>query len=200
MTPDEFRQRLLHLPPDEIVDQFILSDDPGPFTSREALSNLEAQIRAKFGLLEEQKLSTIVVGSAKLGFAFLDKPARDGRPFKPAYRAYRPGVSDIDIAVVSPQLYGRLWQDLALFGANQHPFPWRLDLASYMLHGWIRPDKFPPTAPKKCIDWKELINEVSRTEHFRYKKLRCGIFHSLYFLKIYQQRGVIAAQQAERVA
>ncbi len=200
MTSDEFRQYLLHLSAAEIVDQFILSEDPGPHTSREALSNLEAQIRAKFGLLDEQKLSTIVVGSAKLGFSFLDKPARDGRSYKPAYRAYCPGESDIDIAVVSPHLFGRLWQDLALFGANQHAFPWHSDLASYMLHGWIRPDKFPPTAPKKCIDWKELINEVSRTAHFRYKKLRCGIFHSLYFLKIYQQRGVIAAQQAERVA
>ena len=198
MTPEEFRESLVSLPSDEIVDKFILTDDPGPYTSREALAELEAQIRAKFGLIDGQQLSIIVVGSAKLGFSIIDKPARDGRPYKPAYRDYRPGESDIDVAVVSPHLYGRLWHDIARFGANQHAFPWRSDLSAYMLHGWIRPDKFPSPAPRKCTDWKELIYDVSRSTHFRYKKLRCGIFHSRYFLKIYQQRGVTAAQQAER--
>jgi len=199
MTPEEFRERLLGLPSDEFVEQFILTDEPGPYTTREALSALAAGIRARFDLAQALPLSTVVVGSAKLGFAILEKPARNGRPYQPAYRAYRPGVSDIDIAIVSPMLYGKLWQELARFGASQHHFPWRSDLSAYMLHGWIRPDKFPVGAPQRCTDWKELINDVSRSVHFRYKNLRCGIYHSTYFLKIYQQRGVLAAQQAERV-
>lgn len=200
MTPEEFKNHLLNMQSEEIVEQFILTEDPGPHTSREALAALEARIRSSFDLMEDSKLSTIVVGSAKLGFAILDKPARDGQPYQPAYRAFRPGHSDIDVAVVSPVLYGKLWQDLALFGANQHSFPWRSDMAAYMLHGWIRPDKFPVAAPQKCIDWKELVNDISRSAHFRYKKLRCGIYHSKFFLKIYQQRGVMAAQRVERVA
>jgi hypothetical protein len=200
MTPDEFRERLLRQSSEDIVEEIILTDETGPYITREALKILEAKVRAVFGLSEENTLSTIVVGSAKLGFAMLDKRAMNGDGYKPAYRAYQPGRSDIDVAVVSQVLYGKMWQDLARFAANQNFFPWRSDLSAYMFHGWLRPDKFPVAAPQRCIDWKELINEVSRTEHFRYKKLRCGIYQSRYFLKIYQQRGVIRAQQAERVA
>lgn len=200
MTSDEFRKQLLSISADEIVERFIMTDDPGLYTSREALSHLEARIRATFSLSTENPLKTIVVGSAKLGFAILDKPARNGNPYKPAYRSFCPGKSDIDVAVVSPMLYGRIWADLARYGANQHYFPWSSSLSAYMLHGWIRPDKFPEAGPQRCTDWKELFYEVSRSSYFRYKKLRCGIYHSMHFLKIYQQRGVIAAQQAERVA
>jgi len=200
MTPEDFRKLLREKDADEIVDACLVTDDPGPYTTKEALAHLEQQARIAFELKDDQALSAIVVGSAKLGFAFLDKHARNGEGYKPAYREYRPGSSDIDVAVVSPVLFGKIWQDLARFGASQHLFPWRTDLAPYMLHGWIRPDKFPAAAPQRCNDWKDVINAVARSDHFKYKKLRCAIYHSKYFLKIYQQRGVIAAQQAERVA
>lgn len=197
MTPSEFRELLRSKTAEEIVDTYILSDDPGPFTSRDALGLLENQARAIFGLQEDHFLSTIVVGSAKLGFAFLEKPARNGMDGKPAYRAYSPGESDIDVAVVSPILYTLIWRDLARFGAQNVSFPWRTDLAAYMLHGWIRPDKFPFPAPRRCNDWKAMVQKVSRMEPFRYKRLRCALYHSKYFLQIYHQRGVLAAQQAE---
>lgn len=197
MTPDEFRGLLLDKTAAEIVESYILTDDPGPYIDREALGVLERQARATFGLPADQALSTIVVGSAKLGFAFLEKKARKGAPWKPAYRSYIPGESDIDVAVVSPLLYMRIWCDLARFGAKQTWFPWGTDIAPYMLHGWIRPDKFPPEGPQRCIDWKEMVRNVSLTTPFKYKRLRCGIFHSKYFLEIYQQRGVSAAQQIE---
>jgi hypothetical protein len=197
MTPADFKELLRDKTAEEIVETYILSDDPGPYATRDALGLLERRARVRFGLTQEHPLSTIVVGSAKLGFAFLEKPGRNGMASKPAYRSYLPGESDIDVAVVSPILYCRIWQDLARFGANRTSFPWRTELANYMLHGWIRPDKFPPAAPQRCNDWKSVVNEVSRMEPFRYKRLRCALFHSRYFLKIYQQRGVLAAQQAE---
>jgi hypothetical protein len=200
MTPDEFRQLLIQNTADEIVEDIILADEPGPHTSREALDFLESKAKLAFGLNEDHALSATVVGSAKLGFAFLAKPGRGGVGYKPAYRAYEPGISDIDIAVVSPIMYGKIWQDLARFGANQQQFPWQTELAPYMLHGWIRPDKFPYGAPQRCNDWKNVVNEVGRSVHFRYKKLRCGIYQSRYFLKLYQQRGVLAAQQEENPA
>jgi hypothetical protein len=197
MTPDQFRQLLRSKTAEEIVETYILSDDPGPFTTRDALGLLEMQARVIFGLQEDNLLSTIVVGSAKLGFALLGKPARNGADRKPAYRGYTPGESDIDVAVVSPVLYTLIWRDLARFGAKEAFFPWRTDLASYMLHGWIRPDKFPSAAPRRCNDWKAMVQKVSRMEPFKYKRLRCALFHSRHFLQIYQQRGVLAAQQAE---
>lgn len=197
MTPDEFRGLLLEKTAAEIVESCILTDDPGPYIDRNALGVLERQARATFSLRADHALSTIVVGSAKLGFSFLEKKARKGVPRKPAYRPYVPGESDIDVAVVSPLLYMRIWSDLARFGATQTLFPWGTDIARYMLHGWIRPDKFPPEVPKRCIDWKEMIRDISQMTPFKYKRLRCGIFHSKYFLEIYQQRGVFTAQQIE---
>jgi len=158
---------------------------------------LISRLRSAFDVADEQTLDAVVVGSAKLGFAVLEKQPKHGRPYKPAYRPYEPGASDIDIAVVSPVLYGKLWQELARFGAIQTWFPWETKLSSYMLHGWIRPDKFPPNPPQRCLDWKQIVNEVSISRHFRYKRLRCGLFQSRYFLKLYQMRGVRAAQAVE---
>ena len=197
VTPGEFKKLLLDLPAAQIVDEYVLSDDPGPYTTRDALNLLRERARGVFGLTDQQPIDVIVVGSAKLGFSILDKHGREG--YRPAYRAYQPGVSDIDVAVVSPALYGKLWVELARYGANQDRFPWRSDLASYMLHGWIRPDKFPVNGPQRCKDWKNLVSEVGRSEHFRYKKLRCALYHSKAFLNHYQQRGVLDAQRAERL-
>lgn len=199
MTPDDFRQLLREKEAYEIVEELILSEDPGPNTTQDALDYLLAETRAMFSLDATQKLEAIVVGSAKLGFSFLEKFPRDGQGYKPAFRDYVTGVSDIDIAIVSQHLYGQLWKEIAHFGANQPKFPWKSALGDYMLHGWIRPDKFPLTTPQKCLDWKTLVQNVSRSHHFRYKKLRCAIYHSRYFLNLYQQRGVTIAQQAERV-
>lgn len=199
MTPGEFKSLLRTVSVQEIVQQHITTQDPGPHVSSEALRYFETCARTAFQLREDHSVSAIVVGSAKLGFAILDSSdQRQG--YRPAYRSYQPGVSDIDVALVSPQLYGKLWQDLALYAANQNNFPWRSDLGHYMLNGWIRPDKFPTNPPQRCSDWKALINQVSTSKHFRYKKLSCGIYYSKNFLDIYQQRGVLAAQTAERVA
>lgn len=197
MTPDEFRAILAQRSADAVVDDLILTDDPGPYLSRDALEFLIGKARSAFDIPNDHTVDAIVVGSAKLGFAMLEKPPKEGRPYKPAYRPYEPGASDIDVAVVSPVLYGKLWQELARFGANQIWFPWRTMLSGYMLHGWIRPDKFPPNPPQRCLDWKQVVNDASRSTHFRYKRLRCGIYQSKYFLKLYQMRGVRAAQAVE---
>jgi hypothetical protein len=198
MTPDEFRELLRNETAEQIVETHILSDDPGPFTTRDALKLLEEEARVTFRLQNNHPISTIVVGSAKLGFAILEKQARNGVEGKPAYRHYNPGTSDIDVAVVSPILYMRVWQDLARFAARQFSFPWRSDLAAYMLNGWIRPDKFPSEAPQRCKDWVTMMHKVGRMEPFRFKRLRCGLYQSRHFLEVYQQRGVLAAQQAEK--
>lgn len=95
MNAAEFRKLLLEQPCDEIVDNFILTDDPGPYTTRQALTAIEDRAKAVFGLTAEQSVKAVVVGSAKLGFSFLEKPARNGNRYKPAYRTYQPGESDM---------------------------------------------------------------------------------------------------------
>ena len=197
MNSDEFRTLLRDKTVQEIVDTHIVSDNPGPFVTRASLRLLENEARRVFRLRDDQSLSTIVVGSAKLGFAMLKKRRTSQMPERPAYRVYDPDTSDIDVAVVSSALYTSIWRDLARTGANQPAFPWSISLAPYMLNGWIRPDKFPPQMPQRCTDWTSLIQRVGRMEPFRYKRLRCGLFHSDHFLDLYQQRGVSLAQREE---
>lgn len=198
VTTDQFKQLLRTKSAAEIVDEHLINSDPGPYISSEALNFLENQLRLVFQLKTEQQLATIVVGSAKIGFAYLEKPARNGGIYKPAYREYQAGVSDIDIAIVSPNLYWKIWSELARHGASQQRYPWRPpDLGDYMLHGWIRPDKFPKGAPMICNDFKNTIYAVGRNDYFKYKRLRCGLYCSRYFLRLYHQRGVRLAQEEE---
>ena len=60
MTPDDFRELLRS----KTAEGHIITEEPGPFTTRDALGLLEAQARATFRLQEDHSLSTIVVGSS----------------------------------------------------------------------------------------------------------------------------------------
>lgn len=195
MDPEEFKALLRTESAEHIVDQYVLSSNPGTVVSAGAIFAFEEKMRAAFQVPVGHDVSAIVVGSAKLGFSFLEKRSPQGT-FKPAYRSYEPGRSDVDVALVSPVIYGKIWQDLARYGSKQTKFPWRNDLAAHMFHGWLRPDKFPLHGLVRCDDWRRALAEVGRTDAFRYKKLRCGLYQSFNFLKLYQLRGILAAQAA----
>ncbi len=200
MTSEEFRKLLLDKSAADIVSDHITGPLPGPFVKQEALDFISNTARTMFQLDENAKFCPIVVGSAKLGFSIIEKRG-EGEVPKPRYRDYQPGRSDIDVAIVSSALFGKIWMGLALYGANRTPFPWRSeDLGIYMLHGWLRPDKFPVNGPQAVQDWDKFLQILNRSKHFQFLRLRCGLFHSQYFLDIYQQRGVADAQRAERLA
>jgi hypothetical protein len=44
MTPDDFKQLLRETTAEDIVERFILTDDVGPYTSRDALDVLEQRV------------------------------------------------------------------------------------------------------------------------------------------------------------
>lgn len=187
---------LLDVSEDEIVRAHITTPDPGPYLSSHNLRHIESVIRTKFNLTNNERVSAIVVGSAKLGFSFLDKE-RDGVIIKPAYRTYVAGVSDIDIAIVSPSVYGQIWSALAGTGSHSQYFPVSSKLGNYMYHGWIRPDHFPSSKPQRCLDWDEAYRELKGDPGLRNKKLRLALYHSQHFLEIYQQRGIRIARNQE---
>ena len=198
MIADEFRALLLGGEAiQKIVADHLISDGPGAHVSQPALDFIADMTRQRFQIPVDAALRVIVVGSAKLGFSIIEKTV-PMNTVKPRYRDYVPGVSDIDIAMVSAALYAKLWAGLALFGANKQKFPWRSKLSDYMFHGWIRPDKFPfENPPQVCKDWTRLRDELNRSAHFSHAPLRCAIFQSPYFLSLYQQRSVRDAMLAE---
>lgn len=149
MSPDEFRALLGAVPVENIVSTHITNDIPGPFVSPEGVQLIIERTRATFRLPPEKAPRVVVVGSAKLGFAITEKRYPH---YRPRYRPYVRGESDIDIALVGPHLYGAIWSGLAQYGAQQNQFPWQNKLAPHMFHGWIRPDRFsmldpPQSAP-----------------------------------------------------
>lgn len=198
MDADEFKRLLRVKTAAAIVEDHITTDDPGPFLTPDAIAAIEATARAKLQITAEQSLKAIIVGSAKLGFSYIEKRGRDGI-LKPAYRSFRPGDSDIDVAIVSPHAYGKLWYELAHRGSEQLKFPNESRLGDYMFHGWIRPDKFPNPPTSRCLDWNNVLHILQGSSHFRYKKLRLALFHSKAFLNSYQQRGVRLAQETEMI-
>lgn len=199
MNPDYFRQLLLELNESELVRAHIVTGDPGPNIPATTLRHIEAVIRTKFQIRDDQRVSAIVVGSAKLGFSFIEKQL-SGIVSKPAYRSYQPGISDIDIAIVSPVVYGKIWSDLANIGARAAAFPNDSKLGRYMYHGWLRPDKFPSPKPQTCRDWDEAHRELQQYPPLRNKRVRLALYHSQHFLEIYQQRGVRVARAQEQMA
>lgn len=196
MIAEDFRRLLNEMNEAEIVRTHIVTEDPGPNVPAESLRHIEAILRARFQVPAEHRVSAIVVGSAKLGFSFIEKRER-GVVVKPAYRSYQPGISDIDIAVVSPVVYGKIWNDLASIGAHARSFPVRSSLGDYMYHGWLRPDKFPDPKPQRCADWSTAYRDLQTYPALRNKRVRLALFQSQYFLETYQQRGIRFAREQE---
>ncbi len=198
MDANEFRRLLGEMDEGDIVRAHIVTADPGPFVLESSLRHIEGVLRQKFQIGAEQRLSAIVVGSAKLGFSFLEKRV-EGKIVKPAYREYRPGASDVDVAIVSPAVYSKIWADLASTGAHTQYFPTSSKLSRYMYHGWLRPDHFPYPKPQRCTDWDDAFRELKNYAPLRNKQLRLALYHSQHFLEVYQQRGIRVAKEQEQI-
>ncbi|WP_287019562.1 hypothetical protein [Herbaspirillum sp.] len=196
MLPSAFQQILRKTDVSQIVRDHIVTPASGPHISDPELRHIESVIRTKFQLSADQRVSAIVVGSAKLGFSFLE--VRKNGQYKPAYRSYKPGISDIDIAIVSPVVYGKIWSDLASIGAHASRFPVSSKLGDYMYHGWLRPDHFPSPKAQRCIDWDDAYREIQQYPTLRNKRIRLALYHSQHFLETYQQRGLRLALEQEK--
>ena len=195
MNQEEFRRELIQKDPLEFVQTYITSDNPSPHIGSYELRVIEEYMRSKFVLREGESISAIVVGSAKLGFAFLEKHTKNGS-YKPAYRKYEPGESDIDVAIISPHIYEKIWRELARF---KKFYSDKNDLKNYMYRGWINPFKLPNPGPQICIDWRDVCRAFNKMPNFKHKKLRFALYHEKYFLDIYQQKGIETARNQEQM-
>mgnify|MGYP001567753259 CR=1 FL=1 len=197
-TLDEFRRLLTERDVSEIVNDIIISNEARHVNSGE-IDHIKNAICAKFGLAIGD-VEIYVVGSAKLGFSLVEKQSPDNG-YQPRYREYRPGRSDVDIAVVSGKLFQILWRELAIFSHSSRPFPWRADmLGSYMVVGWLRQDHFPKIqSPSKLTNWSEVFRELSVEKGLGYRKFSGGLYFSRSHLERYQARSVAECQSMEKL-
>ncbi|CAA0081302.1 Uncharacterised protein [Zhongshania aliphaticivorans] len=120
----------------------------------------------------------LVVGSGKLGFSI--KPQR-------RYGAFN-DESDIDIAVVSTELFQKIWKEAYLYQRSGAYWPKSADFFKYLSEGWIRPDKLPSSKYFSFTeDWWNFFNKLTISERYGPYKIRGGLYQSWFFLQEYQK-------------
>lgn len=141
---------------------------------------LKQRVAAKFSV---HHTDVLVVGSAKLGFSIA--PGKRWRPFR--------DTSDIDVAIVSRELFEEIWREISRLLTIDPLVDWRnkYKYALYHLHGWIRPDMLPnsPALPL-ADDWFEFFRNLTSEGACGPFKISAGLYYDMHFLEQYQSRAV----------
>ncbi len=118
-----------------------------------------------------------LVGSGKLGFSI--KPDKRFGDFD--------DESDIDIAIVSPVLFEKVWQEAYSYKKSAADWPKANSFFRYLSEGWIRPDKLPSSTYFRFAgEWWDFFNDLTSSHKYGPFKVRAGLYHSHFFLKEYQ--------------
>ena len=162
---------------DDIVFQKHIAFGESYVLNPERYFELKHEVSMKFGVHSTQ---VILVGSAKLGFSIA--PSKQYQHFG--------DESDLDVAVISEDLFNRLW--LAAFESWSNAGYWRHEtqFKDYLFRGWLRPDYLPPTV-KSAFQWFEYFSQLTASQKFGPFKISAGVYKSWWFLERYQQ-GAIA--------
>lgn len=195
-TSDEFRLRLAQVDKQTVVEEFLMSG-ASAHVATETIDKIGDRICAAYGAAVDA-LEIWVVGSAKLGFSIAEKKLRDGTVL-PRYRQFRPD-SDIDIAIVHPDIFRMVWHELTEHAHRAQRWPWDSGrLGDYLVTGWLRPDHFPRHVRlPRCDQWQDCFRSISNDATFGRRKITGGLFYSREQLARYQQRAVddcIAAEE-----
>jgi hypothetical protein len=136
--------------------------------------SLKTRISGKFGI---EANNIVVVGSSKTGFSIA--PEKRYAPFGDS--------SDIDIAIISSDLYVKVWYEL--FDYQRSGAHWESkECEHYCFRGWIRPDKLPRsnTYPFSKA-WWEFFQSLTSSNQYGPYDIRAGLYHSKHFFEAYQR-------------
>ena len=149
--------------------------------SRDQYFQLKHQVSEQFKLHPSQ---VVVVGSGKLGFSIA--PQKRYRHFG--------DESDLDVAIVSDDLFHALWQEAFDYWSNRGLWTRETDFKDYLFRGWLRPDCLPPSiqAAKK---WFEYFRELTASQQFGPYKISAGVYKSWLYLERYQGRAISQCRQ-----
>lgn len=172
-----FRAALAAEGVDHVLTELVLRNDCS-ILGVEAEAGLRAAVAAHMQIAVTE---VVVVGSAKLGFS--PKPGS-------AYKHFSTD-SDIDVAIVSKDLYTAVWKEVMQMVKGGEYIRHLDKFKHYHLQGWIRPDLMPSSADyRRCRQWWEFFNELSGQEQFLRLPIRAGIYYDESFLRAYQLTGL----------
>jgi len=170
---EDFKTDLRNLAAIQIVRKHILNG------GCHALNEVE-HYQLKESISEHFKIdfnNVFLVGSGKLGFSI--KSEKRFQSFG--------DESDIDIAVVSPELFTKVWEEAYLYKKDGSYWPRSAEFFKYLSEGWIRPDKLPSSHYFEFSkNWWDFFNTLTSSRKFGPYKIRAGLYHSLFFLQEYQ--------------
>ena len=195
ITVEQFKDLCRTKSAEDVVDEVLLIED-AVHVPEENRAYLLSRLASTYGV-KETDLRLWIVGSAKLGFSMVEK--RKNGLVLPRYRPFT-GISDIDTAIVSPEIFRLIWDELSIYAHGQPWMPWDSGrLGDYMVYGWLRPDHFPGgQRVRRCNDWWDLFRRFSADDRFGKHSVRGGLFYSVSDLRRYLRRSVLVCIQNER--
>jgi len=144
--------------------------------SNDRYFNLKNLVSTKFGL---DMTDVFMVGSGKLGFTI--KPNEQYRLFS--------DKSDIDLAIVSNELFEQIWKSLFLYKEEIKYWPKEMKFKEYLFKGWIRPDYLPPSKLfQDGENWWNFFQELTSSGDYGPYRIRAGLYHSHFFFESYQKQ------------
>ena len=159
-----------------VVQRHIVHASPFVFDGDERLAfSLKFEISKYFGVNPDD---VKMVGSAKLGFSIA--PDQLWKPFD--------DESDIDMVIVSPEVFDRFWKQLYNFNINltvrtkDEQIKYKKFL-KYFFKGWIRPDFFPFDYPQR-EQWEAFFNSISYGQ-YRNRKITGALYRDMEFFEGY---------------
>lgn len=175
MTIEAFKADLEALTSDQVVDKWLLTGSCKVIDDGTTHAIADA-IATNFVV---EYTSIVVVGSARLGFSI--KPSRRYGPFGEE--------SDVDVAIVSSDLFERVWREAYLYDRSGAYWPDKSSFRKYLARGWIRPDLLPSEETFEFSKgWWPFFNDLA-VKGCPYK-IAGGIYHSHFFLRAYQRAAV----------
>lgn len=171
MTIEAFKADLAILDSEQMVDKWLLTGSCAVISDHTTYA-IATKIANKF---QVEYTSIVVVGSARLGFSI--KPTRRYGEFGED--------SDIDIAIVSTDLFERVWREAYEYDRSGAYWPDKSHFRKYLSRGWIRPDLLPSEETFEFTkSWWPFFNglEIPDCPY----KVAGGIYHSPFFLRAYQ--------------
>ena len=195
-TPEEFIALLKTEPLSKLVDEYVFSAEPYAFQERP-----QAHLDMKKHLsnsLSVQAEDITVVGSAKMGFSL--SPDTRFRPFSSS--------SDIDIAVISAELFDRIWSIILDWHnprrtghLQEYDLEWMLRSRRRIYWGTLRPDELRysgvsfPEKLKPLRDlttrWFNAFRELSKLSVFDSREASGFLYRSWWHASLYHTYGLI---------
>jgi len=195
VSVEEFRTKVRANELEALLDEVLLADEALHVSVQNVLK-ISSALSAKYAVASN-KIYVRVVGSAKLGFSMVEKRSTSGQVL-PRYRPFSP-LSDIDVVVISAEIFDFVWNDLSSHAHRSARLPWDSGvLGDYLVCGWLRPDHFPNAARlRRCDDWWDVFRLLSADAAFGRRKVRGGLFHSLEHARRYLMRALTDCARAE---